>query len=89
MDWHTHVHSLHVDGSIDSLITVDWHTFAHCVSDGRKWGNEDKGEWLRKMFSVSIKRCKEIMQSVTIEVGYVGFESIKVDAKNKNICNLW
>ena len=37
---------------------------------------------------ISIKRCKEMMQSVTIEVGYVGFESIKVDAKNKNICNL-
>ena len=33
---------------------------------------------------ISTKRCKEMMQSVTIEVGYVGFESIKVDAKNKN-----
>ena len=37
-----------------------------------------------KCYSVSIKRCKEIMQSVTIKVCYVGFESIKVDAKNKN-----
>ena len=37
-----------------------------------------------KCYSVSVKRCKGIMQSVKIKVCYVGFESIKVDAKNKN-----